>query len=248
MEDASQVRRAAREAVGETEPERLRARIMRALDAGSMVPGVLTLSSARAAASGRENDEVTDGRTRGARVADGSAPPPSDDTLARRAAGVQLIYEGLRLTRTLALEEPWTDPTRDRTEADIAILAADVLVARGFFLLARTAVAGDAVETVRRFGCDQTGRHDPDAGDKDLDRNLEADALELAVRCGVTAVGAPIPDDVADFAADLARSVDDTGFRAPDAFLSSSVTDSLAALVDGRATGVNEGVPPATDR
>jgi hypothetical protein len=239
MEGASQVRRAAREAVGETDPERLRARISEALEAGSMVPGVLVGLSARVAAS-----DGAEGRgTERTPALEGTSTADRDDALEKRAAGVQLIYEGLALTRTLANEEPWSDPDRDRTAADIEILAADVLVARGFYLLARTECAARAVETVRRFGRDQTRRRDSDGS-----AGLEADALDLAVRCGVSAVGRDAPSGLDSFAADLARTTPEgEGFPAAEDFLSASVADSLAALLDGRAPGANEGLPPATD-
>ena len=254
MERASQVRRAAREAVGETDPERLRVRIFEALDAGSMVPGALVLLSARVAADGTDGrDEQESSRLEGTSATD------RDEALAKRAAGVQLIYEGLALTRTLASEEPWSDPGRDRTAADIEILAADILVARGFYLLARTECAARAVETVRRFGRDQTRRRDPGAdtgtgpgSDRDLDngRGLEADALDLAVRCGVSAVGRDAPTELDSFTADLVQSALEEGgrgFPAAEDFLSASVTDSLAALLEERPPGVSEGAPPATD-
>lgn len=257
MEEPSQVRRAAREAVEGTTPERLRTRILRVLEAGSMAPGVLTLLSARAAAS--ENAETDGGREGETATGTGSTrspmfEDPTDEALAMRAAGVQLIYEGLRLTRTLASEEPWTHEGADRTAADIAILAADVLVARGFYLLARTEVAPDAVETVRRFGQDQTRRRDPGTVSdetEDLDRTLEVDALALAVRCGVTAVGSDVPAGLRTFVADLAVEADEAdeeGFPAPEDFFSPSVRHALVALIDGRTAGVTEGVPPVTDR
>jgi hypothetical protein len=253
MEEASQVRCAAREAVGGTDPERLRARISEALDAGSMVPGVLVLLSARVATN---NETDGGGKERGPALEEAGAAG-RDDALAKRAAGVELIYDGLALTRVLASEEPWSDPSRDRTAADIEILAADVLVARGFYLLARTECAGRAVETVRQFGRDQTRRRDLDTDtgtdpgfDRGLDhgRSLEADALDLAVRCGVSAVERDVPTGLDSFAADLARlTPEEGGFPAARDFLSASVADSLAALFDERPPGVSEGAPPATD-
>ncbi|WP_231753996.1 hypothetical protein [Natronomonas sp. CBA1123] len=132
MEEAAAVRRAASESVADVAPEELRRTIDEYVADGSVVPGVLTLLSARA---------VTDEH-------------PED--LVEQAAGVQLIYDGLRLTRDLAQDDPWNGGDRDA--ANMAILAADVLVARGFYLLARTDAAEDAVGVVRAFGRDQTVR------------------------------------------------------------------------------------------
>jgi hypothetical protein len=297
MDEPSQVRRAAREAVGETTPDRLQTHILRVLDTGSAVPGVLVLLSARTAANGDgEGGIEANGSARERGATDGAGPatatsadadidvPATDDAIARRAAGVQLIYDGLRVTRTLAAEEPWDDPNRDRTEADMAILAADVLVARGFHLLARTECAARAVGTVRRFGRDQaqqragsdgsdmdpserTGAGDigevgsagdvdtagevSDTGDSSFEGGLEADAIDLAVRCGVTAVGTDVPADLPAFAADLAAAVENKderrGFPPTEEFVSSSVADDLATLLGERAAGMSEGVPPATD-
>ncbi len=209
MDDAARVRDAAREALSDIEPPSLRQAIYDRLANAEMTPGVLTLVSARALDS-----EV--------RLAG----------LAERAAGVQLIYEGLRLTRVLAHEEPWSNADLDSPgdlEADIDVLAADVLVARGFYCLARTAAAEQAVETVRRFGRDQTHRREA-ADPAVLDRNLEADVFELAVVAGTTAVGGSAPPDLLAYAADLAREAD--GLPAAEA-LPESTNDRIATLADG---------------
>ncbi|MEA5388920.1 hypothetical protein VB779_19140 [Haloarculaceae archaeon H-GB11] len=166
MEEAAAIRRAALEAVEDVEPETLRERIEGHIADGSMAPGVLTILSARAC-----RDTVTD------------AVP---DGIAERGAGVQLIYDGLRLTRSLAREVPWTEGDGESV-ADLSILVADILVARGFYLLACTQAADSAVETVRAFGRDQTIRRATD--DTSLDENLEADVFELAVIAGTTASG-----------------------------------------------------------
>ncbi len=214
MEEASQVRRAAREAVRDVDPERFRDDIVGVIENGSMAPGVLVVLCARAA------DESV-----------------SFDTVAERAAGTQLIYEGLRLTRTLAHEVPW----EVGEDGDIDVLAADVLVARGFYLLARTEAARQAVETVRNFGRDQT-RHPSDGT---IEHRLEADVFELAVVAGMTAVGTRPSTECREFVADLARSGKDTP---PDPELfDASVRESLAVLVETK-TGLPEGVrPSATD-
>ncbi|WP_425606513.1 DUF7114 family protein [Halomontanus rarus] len=187
MDRAASCRRAARDAVADVEPPRLHDVIVGTLDGASMTPGVLTLESAAA------------------------IDPTADlelDSIANQAAGVQLIYEGLRLTRRLAHDEPWTsgDPETE-ADGDLEILAADILVARGFYLLARTDAAGKAVRTVQAFGRDQTLRDDvdSDAESATLDANLERDVLELAVLAGAAAVDATptaaliaVANDVAD--------------------------------------------------
>jgi len=212
MEEVAAVRGAALDAVGDVEPDRLRERIRERLEAGSMAPGVLTVLSARAVES---------------TTADG--PAVASDAIAERGAGVQLIYEGLRLTRSLSRDPPWErelgaadgvsesaadvagSEQRERTDGgdvrvsdadgvpadatgfdaadggDMDILVADVMVSRGFYLLARTEAAAEAVAVVRSFGGDQTRRRT--TGDDSYDRNLEADVFELAAVAGVTAGG-----------------------------------------------------------
>jgi hypothetical protein len=183
MEEAAAVRRTALDAVDDIEPPGLGERIRQRLVDGSMAPGVLAVLCARA------TDDAL-----------------SVEAVAERAAGVQLIYEGLRLTRSLVHGEPWTsdDADRDaddRTDADMAILVADILVARGFYLLARTKAADAAVGTVRAFGRDQTVRRT--GGDASLDRNLEADVFELAAVAGVTAAGRTPTASLREYADDL---------------------------------------------
>lgn len=185
MEDAVRARDAAREALADIEPTQLHETLDERLVEASMSPGVLTLTSARALEPGVDLDGI-----------------------AERAAGVQLIYEGLRLTRTLAHEEPWVGEADSDIDADLDILAADVLVSRGFYLLARTEAADRAVETVRAFGRDQTRRETATDPATDIDRNLEADVFELAVVAGTTAVGTDAPTALLEYVADLAREHD----------------------------------------
>ncbi|PSP98116.1 hypothetical protein BRC89_09160 [Halobacteriales archaeon QS_4_70_19] len=170
MEEAAAVRRAATEAVGDVVPDALRSQIESLLADGSMAPGALTLLAATA-------------------PSDGPAEFAALDGLTERAAGVQLIYDGLRLTRDLAHADPWA--TGDRDRGDMGILAADVLVARGFYLLARTEAADRAVAVVRAFGRDQTHRRE--TVDPSYDRNLERDVLDLALVAGTTAAGGDAP-------------------------------------------------------
>lgn len=239
MEEAAEVRRAASAAVDDVGPARLRENLARVVEDGWMVPGVLTLLSARAAdAAGAED-------------------------LVDRAAGVQLVYEGLALTRRLTREEPWTDaaagddrgdgaggsdgaaggrpgagdsggtdavdgpgdadgasgpggaagpgtPAGADRAANLAVLAADVLVARGVSLLARTDAVRTAVGVIRRFGRNRVGR---EAGPVP-DRSLEADVFELAVVAGATVVHPEPPRRLVEWAADLAATL--SGRSLPD--------------------------------
>ncbi len=199
MDQADNCRRAAAEAVADVDPPRLHERIEAVLDGASMLPGVVTLESAAAIASETtagldpELDHALDGAVDLDPTADdGDGPPVAgrlSDGVLSHAAGVQLIYEGLRLTRSLAHEEPWAGSNETADEADLAILAADILVARGFYLLARTDAADKAVRTVQAFGRDQTRRNDGSDDPPSIDANLERDTLELAVLAGAAAVG-----------------------------------------------------------
>lgn len=220
MDTAARARAAAREVVADIEPRHLREVLYDRLDDGSMAPGVLVLLSAQA-----------------------NQPAVDLDSLAERSAGVQLIYEGLRLTRTIAHAEPWADAEVSETDidADIDILAADVFVSRGFYLLARTEAAAAAVETVQDFGRDQTLRGRPEADTGGLDRNLEADIFALAVRAGLTAVDADPSEDVLSYVSDVARTEGDE-LSAATSVLSESTVSRLTEL-----SGVDGPVPSSAD-
>lgn len=224
MDEAAATRRAALDAVGDVEPARLRQRIEEHLDSGSMVPGALTILSVRS---------IADGTVATAR-ADGN---PLLDCVGRRAAGVQLVYDGLRLTRGLANEEPWT--AGEKTTADLDVLAADVLVARGFYLLSRTEAAGKAVETVQAFGHDQTVREV--TADPTLDANLEADVIELAIVAGAGSGAAELSPGAGELATEFAGQLEDgasAGFPAVDTLLLEAVRDRLGTVtIDGGADG-----------
>ena len=225
MEEAAAVRRAALAATGDVEPAPLRDRIASQLEGGSMVPGALTILTASALSDGRSGTSVTSG---------GSLSEP----VAERAAGVQLIYDGLSLTRQLSHDAPWA--TGQKEDGDLAILAADVLVSRGFYLLARTEAADAAVATVRAFGRDQTVRRETD--DASLDRNLEADVLELAVVAGSTLGDRTVTAGLREYAAALANG---SPFPDAEAFFSGSVTEELATRGADHTGG--EGVTTSAD-
>jgi hypothetical protein len=225
MQEAAAVRGAALDAIDGVEPAALRGRLETHLGDGSMVPGVLTLQTARTLSEGTSRPVVD---------SDGTVTEP----IAQRVAGVQLIYEGLCLTRDLAHEEPWIDGDAD--DGDLAILAADVLVARGFYLLARTEAADAAVATVRAFGRDQTVRRV--TGDDGLDRNLEADVLELAVVAGASMADTAALPRLREYAAGLAN-----GSPFPDAgsFFPETLADSLDTVATESTPG--EGVTTSAD-
>jgi len=184
MDEAARCRRAARDAVADVEPAHLRRIIDSRLADGSVAPGTFALLCSLATDEDVPLDNVAD-----------------------RAAGVQLIYDGLRLTRTLAHDEPWSAAADDDDlDADVEILAADVLVSRGFYLLARTPAASQAVETIRAFGRHQTDRQTGAGDPETLDRELEADVLDLAAVAGVTAVAGD-PDTFRAVATDIAGSI-----------------------------------------
>lgn len=191
-----------------------------------MVPGVLTLTSARA--------------VEGPRADDGGI---EDGGVEDRAAGVQLIYEGLRLTRTLADGVPWErDPPH--TDSNLDILAADVMVARGFSLLARTEAADKAVETVESFGRDQTDGQQGRAGPPHA---LEADVFELAVLAGTTSFGVEPSDSLLSYAEELAASLDADRPEPPES-LSEAVAQAMADVpTPRRFDPADEVRPSATD-
>jgi len=213
MDDAARVRTAAREALSDVEPDRLREELDDRLDEGSVTPGVLAVLTAESLDPGADPGAV-----------------------AELAAGTQLIYEGLRLTRSLTHAEPWADAVAGDVDADVEILAADVFVARGFYVLARTEAAGAAVEVVRSFGRDQTYRERAGTDRDRFDRRLEADVYELAVLAGAAPAGVEPPRDLVAYARETARE----GERADEAALASVTADRVRELSGERA-------PSATD-
>lgn len=209
MEEAVRTHDASREAVRDITPTHLRATIHESLDETSMLPGVLVFLSADAA----------DGSM------DGSAAES-------RAAGVQLIYQGLALTRSLAREDPWAASDGPNEDANVRILAADVMVSRGFSLLARTDAAEKAVETVQTFGRTETER-DADTGRPHANA-LERDVFELAVVAGTAAADVVAATALRKFVAELAHTLDGTTLPEAEVVVTRSVRDMLAKLVGAR--------------
>ncbi len=182
MDETAHARAAFRDGISDITPDALRARLGGVLEAASMTPGALTVLTATAL------DDSIEG-----------------DVAARRGAGVQMSYEGLRLSRELIQTDPWAKG--NRSEGDMDAIAAEVLVARGFEYLAHTVVADDVVEAVRRFGRDQTRREEPGADFDALDRGLEADFVSIAVRSGADIALGSVPEEIETLADELAREL-----------------------------------------
>ncbi|MFW5900721.1 MAG: DUF7114 family protein [Halodesulfurarchaeum sp.] len=193
MQEAAVVRRAARDAVDDVGPDVLHDRIVDRLEESAMSAGALTLQCAHAVLERRS--------TGSAQTVVEQPDDPLADAVGTRAVGVQLIYEGLDLTRALAQDPPWLTDRKD--DGDLDVLIADILVARGFYLLARTEASDAAVATIRAFGRDQTVRRMTEDGS--LDRNLEADIFELATIAGTTAVGGHASPQLQEYATSLAE-------------------------------------------
>ncbi|UPV75337.1 hypothetical protein M0R89_04540 [Halorussus limi] len=242
-------------------PDPLRERIRTLLDESAMVPGVLALASARAVeGAGRASVAPETSDSDGESRANGTGPTGA--TVGRtgseagragsaagavgveeRAAGVQLIYEGLRLTRALADDPPWERDSA-HTDSNIDILAADVMVARGFSLLARTEAADKAVETVQSFGRDET---DDQQGRAVSAHALETDVFELAVVAGTTAFGSDPSDALVAYAGELAESLDGDRPEPPES-IAEAVEQAVADAPNPRRFGPAEDPrPSATD-
>ncbi len=163
MDEVARVRSATREAMADIAPAGLRSAIEDHLRACAVTPGVVTVASAHY---------------------HGSAP--LGDRPYECAGAVQQIHTGLAVTAELIDETPWAEDVGHPIDADLSILAADVLVARGMSTLAPTAAAEAAVTVVRAFGQDQAQRRNADAT---AHRRPFADRiLELAIIAGAASV------------------------------------------------------------
>jgi len=204
MDEIAHARAAFRDGIGDIEPDALRLRLEGVLETASMTPGALTVVSATAL------DESID-----------------HDIAARRGAGVQMSYEGLRLSRELIHTDPWSNG--DRSEGDLNAIAAEVLVARGFEYLAHTGVAMDVVDAVRHFGRDQTLRETADDTES-FDMRLEAEFIRIAVMAGSDVALRSTPETIARVADELADELGLTPLPGPDTALV-GVSDRISAAL-----------------
>jgi hypothetical protein len=180
VNDTSLVGDALAESLDGIEPAPFRERLDAVLDGTSLTPAVLVVKSARAL-----------------------DPGVDAETSALRGAGVQLSYEGLRLTRSLLREKEWEHA--ERTPYNLDLLASGTLVSRGFHELSETGVAMQAVDIVRRFGRDQTNTL---AGEDVPDTSLESDVVKLAVNAGADLALQSVPPSVGAFAETLAAELE----------------------------------------
>lgn len=197
MTYSTDVREALSKSLADIEPASFRDRLEAVLADQPLTPGVLTVRTAAAL------DSAVD-----------------SDASAMLGAGVQLSYEGLRLTRAIIRsrrddadvpEHLTTDGSgvelaagvgdqgrKTLTNGDSALdeseqyyldlLAAEVLVSRGFYHLADTGVATQAVEIIRRFGRTQTTELE---GELAQEQSLEVDVIKLAVNAGADLANVP---------------------------------------------------------
>lgn len=182
MDAAGRVRLAALETLAEIEPATLATELRSIVREASMVPGVVTIRTAERLGA------------------------PGESAL-DRAVGVQLSYEGLRLTRQLIREEE-RYAAANPTDSYLSLVAGEVLVSRGFGELAETAVAGQAIEIVQQFSRNQTVDYRSDVVSGTSGRSLERDVVALAVAAGSTAVLDTVPTFLVEFGDTLSAELD----------------------------------------
>lgn len=182
MDAAGRVRLAALETLAEIEPATLATELRSIVREASMVPGVVTIRTAERLGA------------------------PGESAL-DRAVGVQLSYEGLRLTRQLIREEE-RYAAANPTDSYLSLVAGEVLVSRGFGELAETAVAGQAIEIVQEFSRNQTVDYRSDVVSGTSGRSLERDVVALAVAAGSTAVLDTVPTFLVEFGDTLSAELD----------------------------------------
>jgi hypothetical protein len=215
MDEPGRVRAAMRRHLDDVAPAAFAERIQAQLDAVGVAPGVLTQA---AAATGTE--------------------PVAAEAVDDRAAAVQLIYAGLHLTRRLISTTPWEAAplAAEAIDADVEILIADVLVARGMRELAQTPAAGAAVEVVRSFGTGQRNRLE---GEPPSD-GLEAGIIRLAVIAGVSLHRRWVP-------ADVIAAVQDDGLPEPTPSSAMAVTRRLRRLLAVADQGAEHAASSVSD-
>lgn len=214
MRDANHISDALDQSLDDIEPVPFGERLYSVLEGVSLTPGVLTVKTARAI-----------------------EPSVDVEASAQRGVGVQLSYEGLRLTRSILRNRDW-EATDERGTYYENLLASSVLVSRGFYYLADTGVADQSVSIVRRFGRNQTYEQQPEAAD--LEDSLEVDVVKLAVNAGADIAMGTIPPSVTSYGDTLARELESEPLPGPDEALT-GVEERISTLVGTpEPTGIDE--------
>lgn len=170
------------QSIGDIQPEAFRERLHVILGERPLTPAVLTVRT------GRALDATTD-----------------VTTLADRGVAVQLVYIGLSRYRSLIRRDSWLDRDGAGT-ADLDMVAAEVFVSRGTNILADTAVIGQVIELIRRFGRNQA--YEQSGETESLESSLEADVITLAVNAGADVALSTIPPAIESYASSLAERID----------------------------------------
>ena len=170
MDAVSRVRVASCKAVEDVEPIRLREIITNQIEGDAPAFGLVTIVVSEKVGRTSEEPAIVD----------------------NKAAGVQLIYEGLRLTQDLVRGNRWKH-NEQKLNTDMDLLAADVMVAKGFHLLSHTKAAHKAVETIRTFGITETKWSDKNDTTSVQHMSLEKDIFELAIIAGFVSPDLEIP-------------------------------------------------------
>lgn len=212
MTEVTAVMETLERSLAEVEPPAFRQRLQEVLGDVTLTPAILTVRTARAL-----------------------EPALDVEACAPRGVGVQLTYEGLALTRSILRGEPWE--ATDRSGYYLDLVAAALLVSRGYRYLAEAGVAEDAVEVARRFGRHQTYLQN---GNADMTYSLEADFVSLAVNTGADIALGTIPPSLTAYGESLGREIGTEPFSAPDDALV-GVEERVATLVSApELTGVDE--------
>ncbi len=179
MTGATVVRETLEQSLADIEPPAFQSRLRTLLTDISLTPAVLTVRTAQAL-----------------------EPSIDEEACVLRGVGVQLTYEGLRLTRSILRDQRW-DGGRESYYLDL--LAAAVLVSRGYYYLADTGVSREAVEAARRFGRYQTYAQNGDLTEGEY--SLERDFVTLAVNTGADLALQTVPPSVTAYGENLARDI-----------------------------------------
>lgn len=214
MTEVSVVREALAQSLADIEPPAFQSHLRTTIGDVSLTPAVLTVRTARAL-----------------------EPSVDEGAGALHGAGVQLTYEGLRLTRSILSDEAW-GASEGRANYYLDLLAAAVLVSRGYYYLADSGVSVEAVEAARRFGRYQTYEQNGDLTEGEY--SLEQDFITLAVNAGADLALPTVPPSVTAYGESLAEDIGTAPLAEPEPALD-GVEERITTLASAPdATEVDE--------